>query len=124
MVHQAACIGLGEVLAGNCDRIQISTDEEGFITVAQNGNGLSMKTDRDDRVRAEVVLTHPLACRDMKQDKRATEFCQLGVVVVTAWSEQLEFRNCWHGEEWLIEFERGHKTLPLHRWVKRIRLEP
>jgi len=112
MIFEATCIGLDEVLEGNCNRIQISTDEEDFVTVTQNGNGVSMKTAYGGKTNAEQLLTELFACRDLKKNKSAARAGGAGIVVVTALSEYMEFRNYWQGEEWMIEFNRGSITKP------------
>jgi DNA gyrase subunit B len=112
MAFEATCIGLDEALQDNCNRIEVSMDEQDFVTVSQNGNGVSMEAAYDGRSNAQLLLTELFACRDMKKDKNAAKACGAGIVVITALSEYMEFRNYWQGEEWLIEFNRGSITKP------------
>src|ERR1700742_1273616 len=71
LAREASCIGLDEALDGNCDRIDISMDELGFVTVSQNGDGLSMKIIDNEITQAESLLTSLYTCQEMKKHKDA-----------------------------------------------------
>lgn len=110
---------MDEAVAGWADRIDVQLDEEGYVTVTDNGRGIPIDPHPrfPDKSALEVVLTtlHSGGKFSDKAYETAGGLHGVGVSVVNALSDHLDVEVARDKELWKQSFERG---LPVTKLTK------
>ena len=120
LVYEVVDNSIDEALAGYCENISVSINEDGSVTVVDDGRGIPVDTHESNKSALEVIMTtlHAGGKFDKDTYKVSGGLHGVGISVVNALSTRLDVEVWRDGYCWFHSYERGIAVGDLDRREK------